>query len=168
MAQEAGVRQRSKAPTGTQLGARLAVAQQLRMRQQCCIGWCTKKVQRVSHLPVAQSTDGAPRLFSYPWRTYFRRATPKRAQAGRPGTSLAVAHGPNSCATAKLLPMAQCNVVRHVYLAMAHAFCCAPRLLGLPISLFLVVDCGLGHTGGGCCIFSGFTLGSLYRSCRHW
>ena len=39
------------------------------------------------NLPVAHSTDSAPCLFWYPWRTYFRCAMPKCAQAGRPGTS---------------------------------------------------------------------------------
>ena len=98
-----------------------------------------KKVHRVPHLSVAQPSYLAPRLFWYPWRTYFRCATPKCAQVGRPGTSFAVAQDQKTCATGKLMCVAQYNMVRHVYLAMTHCFYCAPRLLGLPISLFLLV-----------------------------
>ena len=79
-----------------------------------------KKVHRVPHLSVAQRLYPAPRIFCYPWRTYFRCATPKCAQAGRPGTSLAVAQDQKTCATGKLICVAQCNRLRHVYLAMAH------------------------------------------------
>ena len=50
-----------------------------------------------------------------------------------------VAQDQKTCATGKLMCVAQYNMVRHVYLAMAHCFYCAPRLLGLPISLFLLV-----------------------------
>ena len=71
------------------------------------------------NLPVAHSTDSAPFLCRYPWRTCLCRATPKYEQAGRPGPILAVAHLLEYCATAKLESVAQAQTVRHAYLAMA-------------------------------------------------
>ena len=46
------------------------------------------------NLPVAHNTDSAPCLFWYPWRTYFRCATPKCAQAGPTRDQLSRGAGP--------------------------------------------------------------------------
>ena len=52
-----------------------------------------------------------------------------------------MAHISGPCATAKFVSVAQHQEVRHAYLAMAHNANSAPRIRGLPISLFLVVLC---------------------------
>ena len=91
-----------------------------------------------SNLSVAQCI--MVRLRCYPWRTCLCRATPKYAQAGRPGPILVVAQVLQTCATAKLESVAQPRTVRHTYLAVAHHLGSAPWQLFLPISLFLLVQ----------------------------
>ena len=70
----------------------------------------------------------------------FRCATSKSVHPDHPSSNLAVAQGRAACATAMSLPVAQDQVVRHVYLAVAQAVIRAPRLFGPPISIFLLVS----------------------------
>ena len=52
---------------------------------------------------------------------------------------LLVTYDSKRCATAKWLSVAQSLLVRHVYLAVAHDLSNVSRVLGLPISIFLLV-----------------------------